>query len=328
MTSPVPTTPTIAIATSAGGWYSPAMRLAMLSAGLAAFAGCASGAVESDAGPRTDARRTDAAITDGPSGDGPTTDARPVDARPIDGPGGGTVAALQLTEIVLAPTGGEMIEIVNPGAVAVDLSTYYLSDTPGYFKLPAGVAMVGADSTDFVAKFPAGATLAPHAVATIAIDSAANFTLAYPGVNPTYSLVSGPITVLTTGVATLTNAGEPVILFQWNGAADRVVDVDIMVAGTPSAANLLVAKTPVDGPDADSAATAYAIDALSIPSQTAPGAAKSTKRIALESIATETPSGGNGLGGHDETSEQTNVTWDSAAYTAPTPGVVPPALVP
>ena len=61
--------------------------------------------------------------------------------------------------------------------------------------------------------------------------------------------------------------------------------------------SLMVAKTPVDGPDADSAATAYAIDALSIPTQTAPGAAKSTKRIALESIATETPSGGNGLGG-------------------------------
>ena len=91
----------------------------------------------------------------------------------------------------------------------------------------------------------------------------------------------------------------------------------------------LIAACGVRGPDADSpVATAYAIDALSIPTQTAPGAAKSTKRIALESIATETPSGGNGLGGHDETSEQTNVTWDSAAYTAPTPGVVPPALVP
>lgn len=134
--------------------------------------------------------------------------------------------------------------------------------------------------------------------------------------------------VLAGPSATLTNAGEPIILFQWNGTADKVVDVDIMYAGTPSAANLLIAKTPVDGPDADGTASAYAADALTLPTQSAPAAAKSTKRIARESAATEIQSGGNGLGGHDETSEQTGVTWDSAAYTAPTPGTVPAALLP
>ncbi|HVV88368.1 MAG TPA: lamin tail domain-containing protein [Kofleriaceae bacterium] len=303
------------------------MRLAVVSAGLLGLAACASGEVTSDASQAIDARRTDAAVHDGPDVDAPPADARATDARDVDAPGG-TVGNLALTEIVLAPTGGEMVELYNPGAVAVDLGTYYLSDAPGYFKLPAGVAAVAADTSDFVARFPAGASLAPHAVATVAIDTAANFTAAYPGVTPTWSIGSGTMTVLTTGTPTLTNAGEPVVLFQWNGASDRVADVDIMYAGTPSAANLLVAKTPVDGPDADTTPTAYAADALTLPTQTAPGSAKSTKRIALESAATETFTGGNGLGGHDETSEQTNLTWDSGAYTAPTPGEVPASLMP
>lgn len=45
--------------------------------------------------------------------------------------------------------------------------------------------------------------------------------------------------------------------------------------------------------------------------------------ITERDLATQT--GGNGLTGHDETSENTGVTWDSA-FTAPTPGVVPPGL--
>ena len=302
--------------------------------GALAIAGCASGEIAPLDGPpgATDARRIDAPANDAAISDAPVTDARTTDAAMPDAmtdappppPGGG----LLLSEIVLAPTGGELIELVNTGTTAIDLSTYYVSDAPGYFKLPAGVAMVAADTSDFVAKFPAGATLAPRAVATIALDTVANFGLAYPGVTPTYSIGSGSMMVLTGGSPTLTNAGEPVVLFQWNGASDKVVDVDIMIAGTPAAANVLVAKTPVDGPDADATPTAYAADALTLPAQTAPGSTRSTKRLLPESAATETWTGGNGQGGHDETSEQTNVTWDSAGYTAPTPGMVPASLVP
>lgn len=127
------------------------MRTAIVSV-LAGLAACATAGVDPDggAGP-IDARRDSHAP---PPGDGPAIDAPMIDARDVDAPAG-VVASLQLTEIVLAPTGGELIELVNPGSTAVDLGTYYLSDAPGYFRLPAGVAMVGADSTDFVAKFPA-----------------------------------------------------------------------------------------------------------------------------------------------------------------------------
>ena len=59
-----------------------------------------------------------------------------------------------------------------------------------------------------------------------------------------------------------------------------------------------------------------------------PASGRSTKRLALESATVETTTGGNGVAGHDETSEMLGVTWDTGSYTAPTPGQVPSALLP
>jgi hypothetical protein len=136
---------------------------------------------------------------------------------------------------------------------------------------------------------------------------------------------------LVAGAAsTLTNTGEPVVLFYWDGTSDRVIDVDVMLAGAPTAANALVNKSgvSVDGPDADSVAAPYATDAMTIaPQSAAPGSNLSTKRIALESAVTETQSGGNGIAGQDETSEQTQTTWDAGTFTALTPGSVPASLL-
>lgn len=269
----------------------------------------------------------DAAAIDGPI-DAPAIDG-PIDA-PIDAPMPVAPAvALLLTEVSLAPNGGEMIEIFNPTGAAVDLGPYYLSDVPSYFRLPASGQTV--DNADFIVRFPAGATIAPGAVVVVALDTAANFMTA-TGVAPTYSIAGGTmVEIMVTGAATLTNTGEPVILFHYDGAADRVTDVDIMVAGVPTAGNALINKSgiAVDGPDADTVATAYATDAMTLAAQpSAPGSALSTKRLARESAATEAQSGGNGPGGQDETSEQTGTTWDVAPFTALTPGTVPAALQP
>jgi len=236
------------------------------------------------------------------------------DATPMGG-------HLLLSEVVLAPTGGEMVEIVNPTAATVDLSTYYVTDTPTYFRLPAGTQTI--DTSDFIARFPAGATIAPGAVITVAIDSAANFQTTY-AVAPTYAVTGGTMIVLASGTQTLTNGGEPIVLFRWDGASDRVTDVDIVNAGTPSAGNALIDKSgiAIDGPDAGTTTTAYATDAMTIPTTTAPSSGKSIKRILAET-GHETQNGtGNGPGGDDETSEQIGTTWDST-YTAPTPGTSP-----
>lgn len=249
----------------------------------------------------------------------------PTDDAPTNTGTGGS--SLLLTEVVLAPSAGELIEIANPSNTAVDLSTYYLSDNGGYFRLPAGLATI--DSTDFLARFPAGASIAAHGVITVAIDTSANFMATY-GVAPTYSIASGTMTnIVSNGVPSLTNAGEVIVLFRWDGQADLVKDVDLLLAGAPTVANSLVDKSAVaiDGPDAGTQTTAYAADARTLPMQgTAPASGKSTKRLATEAGHETQGSGGNGITGDDETSEDTAATWDSTGFGNPTPGVVPAAL--
>lgn len=261
--------------------------------------------------------RGDAAHADGHLADA-SRDARERDANDdasdatLDGsPSPG--AALLLSEIALSPTAGEFVEIVNPTTQAVDLSTYYLSDNGNYFKLPAGTPTLS--SADFIAQFPAGAMIAPSGVVTVAIGSAAGFTTTY-GIAPTYSVGDATMTVtVKQGTPTLTDAGELVVLFQWDGSAGLVHDVDIMLAGVPSAGNGLVSKSNY----AQGGAT-YAADANTIAAQpSAPATGKSTKRTALETGHETQTGAGNGIDGDDETSEATSATWDTA-FTAPTPG--------
>ena len=250
----------------------------------------------------------------------------------VDAPGGhghpdaaapGVTAKLLLSEVALAPGGHEFIEIVNPSATqTVDLSTYYLSDNGNYFKLPAGVPP--AASADFIVKFPGGATITPHGVVTVALDTTANFSAAY-GTTPTYSIGDGSMTTIVSQAPTLTDAGELIVLFQWDGASELVKDVDILLAGVPTAANGFVAKSGYA-----MGATSYHADADSMPMQASAAASgKSTKRIALDTGHQTAAGGGDGIDGDDETSEMTTATWDTtASYSAPTPGQVPTALLP
>lgn len=240
---------------------------------------------------------------------------------------GSGASSLLLSEVVLAPSAGEFIEIANPSNTAIDLSTYYLSDNGNYFRLPAGLTSI--DSTDFLAKFPAGAQIAAHGVITVALDTTANFMATY-GMAPTYSLASATLTnVVSNGVPSLTNAGEVVVLFRWDGQSDLVKDVDLVLVGAPTVANSLADKSNVaiDGPDTGTATTAYAADARTVPVQAAaPAAGKSTKRLVTEAGHETQGGGGNGITGDDETSEDTAATWDSTGFGNPTPGVVPAAL--
>lgn len=265
----------------------------------------------------------------------------PADAAPVtvdapgatgtpDAPSGPALTGTQLllTEVVLAPTTQELIEIANPTSQTVDLSTYYLSDNGNYFRLPAGAPAL--DTGDFIVKFPAGATIAPGAVITVALDTAASYTTAY-GSAPTYSVASATLAVVASnGISTLTNGGELVALFTWNGTADLVKDVDLVLAGAPTIANGLVDKSAVaqDGPDAGTTTTAYAADAKTmVVMGSTPASGKSTKRLVREAGHETQAGGGNGISGDDETSEDTAATWDSSGFTNPTPGAVPPAVL-
>lgn len=225
-------------------------------------------------------------------------------------------AHLLLSEICLAPDGFEFVEIVNPTNQAVDLSELYLSNHGSYFKLPAGSPALPLDH--FIVRFPANATIAAHGIITVATASAASFVAAF-GVAPTYSISDGTVArTAINGTPHLTDTGAIVVLFQWDGQTALVRDVDMMIVGTPNATNQLITKSGYT-----QMGFTYGPDANSIPTQpAAPGANRSTKRIALES-GHETQAGvGNGVTGHDETSEATGTTWD-ASFSAPTPGSAP-----
>lgn len=259
-----------------------------------------------------------------PPGESPTPDAK-ADAA-VDAP----VSDLHLaiTEICVEGT-VEFIEIHNPTDKTIDLSTYYLTDANEYWRRPGLPAeTIPVISSDFLVRFPDGDSIAPGAVIVVA-SVGGLFEVGF-GMPPTYSIDASsagePMVHVvppegTPLVTKLSDEGELLVLFHWDGEADRVTDVDIVVHGLPSIdSNRFAAKQAIDGPDNDTTATPYAVDAMTM-SMTARGPDDdrfSYKRVALEAVA-EMSSGGNGITGHDETSENLQMTWDTGSM-PPTPG--------
>jgi hypothetical protein len=287
-----------------------------LSTLIAMIAGLAAGCAKADMD-AADARPS----SDGDPGaadaapDEPDADPNAPDAEPHVDSG-----HLLLSEVVVTPTTAEYIEIVNPTGAAIDLDDYYLADAGAYYQLPAGVPSL--DASDFIVKFPAGSSIPAGGALTVALAAASDFQTAH-GVAPSFSMISGGtlmISVSSTAGSTLTNGGEPVVLFHWDGASDLVQDVDLLIVGAPTVGNQLANKSAAaqDGPDAGTATSAYAGDANTLPTTTAPLAGASLKRITSEAGHENQSGTGNGITGDDETSEQTGTTWD-AGTGAPSP---------
>jgi hypothetical protein len=243
---------------------------------------------------------------------------------------------LLLTEVCVVSTGREFVEIYNPTAAAIDLSTYYLTDsydaltTWRYWDIVTGSGTIR--TWDFVIRFPAGASLAAGARATVAMGSAQTFNTSF-GASPTYEVCPGSPDEATVpnmlqawagsacaATGPLNNSAETLVLFRWDGASDLVQDVDMFQWGDITEA---MSKTGVsrDGPDAGTTTSAYAADtatASQFAFTPAPhGTTNSFERSDLSEVG-ETVSGGNGITGHNETSEDFSVTWRTS--TAATPG--------
>jgi hypothetical protein len=237
---------------------------------------------------------------------------------------------LLISEVVVTPTDGEYIELFNPTDSVIDLSDTFLTDAtyaPGgafYFNVVTGSAAAagGGGFSDFHARFPDGASIAPDEYQTVALAGSDAFVATY-GQAPTYELYEDgasadavpdmrealPGTVNNQGG--LSNSGEVVVLYRWDGAGDLVEDLDYVVWGDKAEA---VDKTgvAVDGPDPDSMPTEFLADTpIATQDVTAPdghAVGSSFTRVDVNE-GTETQTGGNGLTGDDETSENLSATF-------------------
>ncbi|GAA4816211.1 hypothetical protein GCM10011365_00950 [Marinicella pacifica] len=252
---------------------------------------------------------------------------------------------LLISEIAITPTEGEFIEIHNKGGNVIDLTDVYLTDAtyPGgggtyYYQLVSGGGG-GGGFADFYARFPAGASIAPGAYQTIALNGAVDFNNLY-GVDPTYEIANtnavpdmleariGSIDGLSSG---LSGGGEVVVLLHWDGQSDLMQDLDYVLWGDKNEA---VSKTgiSIDGPDADGTPTSY-LDDTDITSQAVVSASSHASGMSWQrsdmNEGNETKTGGNGISGHDETSEDTNNTFfedtptpNAAAGNPPAPQII------
>ncbi len=224
-----------------------------------------------------------------------------------------------ITEIVVTPTAGEFVEIYNNTGSTIDLTDYYMTDGTNasgneyYYKIVTGANAGGENIYDFHVRFPAGSSIAAGEFQSIAINGA-NFVNTY-GVQPTYEIFNSDAAIpdmleaytTTIGIQSgLSNAGEVIILYYWNGLSDLVQDVDYVVWGDKNEA---VDKTgiSIDGPDPGTTQTTYLNDTsigqqISVSSANPHVIGKSVQRLDMIENS-ETQSGGNGITGHDETSE-------------------------
>lgn len=277
----------------------------------------------------------------GPGDDGgaPAPDAPPAaDAPPGSRPDAaptGDQPHLLLTEIMSGFP--EFIEILNPGTAPVALDHYYLSDDDDYARLPAlfgGSTQSPAISQfDFIVRFPAGAVIDPGQVIVVALDEA-SFVRVH-ATTPDFALsatTAAPMNAILVGSSpTITGAGEGIALFYWDGQGDLVRDVDLVMAGhNITNNNRLPDKSglAVDGPDPDDTPSTYLDDAYTIAGTTADAPTDQSYQRLLPEDGFEIATGGNGVTGHDETSEDMTATWTTAAFAEPNPGKVPPALLP
>ena len=256
-------------------------------------------------------------------------------------------ADLLLSEIVVTPTGGEFIEIFNPTSLTVDLSDIYVTDATFagggtyYYNIVTGANAGGGGFGDFHARFPDGASIAAGEFQTVALAGSGGF-FAEHGIDPTYELFEDDAAVdaipdmrealagSINGQGGLSNSGEVVILYGWDGESDLVQDIDYVVWGDKAEA---VDKNGVgiDGPDADGDLSFYPAETpIALQDVVATGShavGESFQRIDFTE-GTEAQSGGSGVVGDDETSENLSETWEQAASTPgaePAPPPPPPA---
>lgn len=229
---------------------------------------------------------------------------------------------LLISEVAVAPDTSEFVEVHNPTSQHAPLDRYYLSDNATYHRLARNEDFQPDSVTsDFLVRFPDGATLGPGqtAVVQLGTDVFQSF-----GACPDFAVTD--VECDQTAVATMTvperghlgtagsllgNANEMVVLFRIDSETGVVDDVDYLSWGETFDDTSRIDKTGVAGYHLD---TARGDQRASV----SPDAHESVRRCS-DAEADELQQGGNGLLGHDETSEDMSSAF--VLTTGPNPGV-------
>ena len=226
------------------------------------------------------------------------------------------------TQITITPTAAEVIAIHNPTDEIHNLSNYYLSDaeyqnTPlsiskHYYNLPTANDYWSGYSSDFIARFP-DMNINPGQTLTISINDASIFNNYY-SFNPDLTLtddmlnaVDGQSTIGSS--ANLADNYESLILFYWDGSSPVVKDVDYFYWGDSQG-------LPSYGIDKSGIGTYEDDTAFNIQAGHILEAHEEEDSYVRKSSIENGESGpsnnitGNGITGHDETSEIFNQSWE------------------
>lgn len=234
---------------------------------------------------------------------------------------------LLLTEVCVTPSNAEFMEIHNPTASSISLDNVHLADLYGDdttvedFYPGLDLGPVTEVSTDFICMFPSGYSIAPGAYIVVALNGNAFLNdFGFSADFDVRGLGGGaiPMAFHENGYsgpsAGLTNGDEVVTLFYYDDDSDTddlCYDLDYAMWGDE-----VVRR--VDKSDIVIGTLGY-LDDTAPASQdaiasTGHGTDYSFQRVDM-SEGTETLTGGNGLTGHDETSENLSVTWVTAIAT-------------
>lgn len=233
---------------------------------------------------------------------------------------------LLISEVAVSPGAAEFVEIWNPTEADVDLTNYYLSDNSAYFRITQGAAWApaGSEGTDFLVRFPAGTTipaggylvLASHDSFESEYARCADFALDESPIScggdtiPAMEAPENGALGASSG-ALLTDDGEMLVLFEWDGTeGNPLKDVDYVIWGEATGASSRAYKTGTRGYASDTERAAQR-------SSTPPGRRQSIVRCSDVEFG-ELLTDGNGISGHDETSERLDKSF--IVTTTPSPG--------
>ena len=255
------------------------------------------------------------------------------------------------TRVPYTTFGSPFVTITNPTGVALDLSDVYLTDavaapTTTYANItlnsPATANPGGGVGGDFHARFPDGYVLPAGATLSIALSGSAQYLAAW-GRLPDFELYEddpyvpdavpelraafpGSIGAGQGGggsnVPALSDVSESLVLYRWDGASSLVQDLDYVTWGTSTSIRVDKTGLTVGG-------STYLPDtavAAQVPVAAAgPTFGHAFRRLSADEGA-EVLTGGNGLTGHNETSENLSATW--ADVTPATPPAAPAVAFP